>query len=69
MPLFSDILISSPNIKQLFCDAINSDHLKAQKILLASKKAEAFQTEDKLSTTVVDTLLETASLISKLKRR
>lgn len=68
MPFFSDILTSS-NIKQMFSDAINTDHLRAQKVLLNSKKADAFQTEDELSTTIVDTLIETATLISKIKRR
>lgn len=68
MPFFSDLLTSS-NIKQMFSEAINTDHLQAQRLLLNSKKQEAIQTEEDLTTTIVDTLLETATLISKIKRR
>jgi hypothetical protein len=53
--------------KQAFASALETDELLKQKQILETKKAQLAEEVDKLSLTITETMLETASVIAKLR--
>ena len=54
--------------KQAFTSALASDALVEQKLKLDAKKAMLAQEHNRLSDTITETMLETATVIAKLRR-